>query len=59
MDWAEMLERMYTRWAAAKGFKVETLDRSRGAPIIHPSSNFRPVSSILSLHARGEASQRK
>ncbi len=25
-DWAEMLLRLYTRWAEAKGFKVETLD---------------------------------
>lgn len=25
-DWAEMLLRMYTRWADKKGFKVETLD---------------------------------
>ncbi len=25
-DWASMLLRMYTRWADAKGFKVETLD---------------------------------
>ncbi|UFJ40026.1 peptide chain release factor 2 [Brevibacillus humidisoli] len=25
-DWAEMLLRMYTRWADDKGFKVETLD---------------------------------
>lgn len=25
-DWAEMLLRMYTRWATKKGYKVETLD---------------------------------
>ncbi|WP_408007854.1 peptide chain release factor 2 [Pseudalkalibacillus sp. A8] len=25
-DWASMLLRMYTRWAEAKGFKVETVD---------------------------------
>ncbi|KYG33762.1 peptide chain release factor 2 [Alkalihalobacillus trypoxylicola] len=25
-DWASMLLRMYTRWAEAKGFKVETMD---------------------------------
>jgi len=25
-DWAQMLLRMYVRWAEAKGFKVETLD---------------------------------
>ena len=25
-DWAEMLERMYLRWAARHGFKVEELD---------------------------------
>ena len=30
MDWTEMLERMYLRWAEARGFKVEVLDRTVG-----------------------------
>src|SRR6476619_6683310 len=29
-DWAQMLMRMYTRWAERKGFKVEVLDMSEG-----------------------------
>ncbi|MEO0565592.1 MAG: peptide chain release factor 2, partial [Chloroflexota bacterium] len=29
-DWAQMMERMYTRWAEANGYKYETLDRSDG-----------------------------
>jgi len=29
-DWAKMLLRMYTRWADAKGFKVEWLEESAG-----------------------------
>lgn len=29
-DWAEILERMYLRWAQAKGFKVKTLNRLSG-----------------------------
>ncbi len=29
-DWAQMLARMYTRWAEAHGFKVEILDESEG-----------------------------
>lgn len=29
-DWAQMLERMYLRWAESHGFRLETLDRSEG-----------------------------
>ena len=29
-DWAEMLERMYVRWAEQRGFTVEPVDRSEG-----------------------------
>lgn len=29
-DWAEMLERMYLRYAEKKGFRVEIIDRTRG-----------------------------
>lgn len=30
MDWAQMLERMYLRWAELHGFDVEAFDRSEG-----------------------------
>ncbi len=30
-DWAEMLERMYTRFASSNGFKVKTLERTVGS----------------------------
>jgi peptide chain release factor 2 len=29
-DWANMLSRMYTRWAERRGFKVEEMDRTNG-----------------------------
>jgi peptide chain release factor 2 len=29
-DWAEMLQRMYMRWAERRGFKVETIDEHAG-----------------------------
>jgi peptide chain release factor 2 len=29
-DWAEILERMYIRWAERNGYKIEVLDRSEG-----------------------------
>src|SRR5690606_2000887 len=30
-DWAQMLFRMYTRWAERRGFKVETIEDQAGA----------------------------
>ena len=30
MDWAEMLERMYLRWADQQGFQANITDRSQG-----------------------------
>lgn len=29
-DWAEMLERMYIRWAEQNGYKIDIIDRSEG-----------------------------
>ncbi len=29
-DWAQMLERMYLRWAERRGYRAEVLDRSEG-----------------------------
>ncbi len=36
MDWAGMLERMYLRWAQARGFKVATLSRAPGELLPSP-----------------------
>ncbi|MCB2106689.1 MAG: peptide chain release factor 2 [Rhodobacteraceae bacterium] len=40
-DWAEMLSRMYTRWAAKKGYKVEYLEESPGEGAGIKSATFR------------------
>ena len=40
-DWAEMLVRMYTRWAEAHGYKVEWLEESPGEEAGIKSSTFR------------------
>ena len=36
MDWAEMLERMYLRWADQQGFQATITDRSQGISIPDP-----------------------
>ena len=35
-DWAEMLERMYLRWASAQGFSTHVTDRSAGTHAMLP-----------------------
>ena len=40
-DWAEMLLRMYIRWAERKGFKVEVLDEQAGSEAGIKSATFR------------------
>ncbi|NNE68553.1 MAG: peptide chain release factor 2 [Pyrinomonadaceae bacterium] len=40
-DWAEMLMRMYIRWADKKGFKVEILDEQAGSEAGIKSATFR------------------
>ena len=42
-DWAEMLARMYTRWAEKKGFKLEVCDWSEGEVAGIKSATFRIV----------------
>lgn len=40
-DWAQMLMRMYLRWAERKGFRVEILDEQQGSEAGLKSATFR------------------
>ncbi len=48
-DWAEMLMRMYVRWAERKGFEVELLDRQDGEEAGIKNATF----AARGLHAYG------
>ena len=40
-DWAEMLARMYTRWAEARGYKMQMLEQSEGEQAGIKSATFQ------------------
>ncbi len=44
-DWAEMMARMYTRWAEKKGYKVEYLEESAGE-----GAGIKSVTFLISGH---------
>ena len=51
-DWAQMLLRMYSRWAEKKGYKVELLDESPGEEAGLKSATLR-ISNHKAHHAYG------
>jgi peptide chain release factor 2 len=54
MDWAEMLERMYLRWAENAKCKVEILDRSTGDEAGLKSSTFEVSGKFVYAYLKGE-----
>lgn len=46
-DWAEMLLRMYTRWAAKEGFTTSVLSRAEGDSPTRAALKWRDPSSGL------------
>lgn len=53
-DWAEMLYRMYTRWANANGFKVEELDYLDGEEAGLKSVTFSIIGTFAYGHMKSE-----
>ena len=56
MDWAQMLERMYLRWADSQGFKSTVVDRLEGLHVVsmlwhHARTSCQPLRCILSACA--------
>jgi len=54
MDWAEMLERMYLRWAENSKFKVDSIDRSTGDEAGLKSSTFEVSGKFVYAYLKGE-----
>lgn len=55
MDWAEMLKRMYTRFAASSGFSVSIIDETIGEEAGIKSSVFEMAGSYVYGHLKYEA----
>lgn len=53
-DWAEMLERMYQRWAALRGWKVELIDRVDGEVAGIKSATLKITGSFAYGYAKAE-----
>jgi peptide chain release factor 2 len=53
-DWAEMLMRMYLRWAESKGFKVEIIDQQAGKEAGIKSATFNVIGSYAYGWLRSE-----
>lgn len=54
-DWAQMLLRMYTRWAEARGFDVEVLDEMPGDEAGIKSATLRVVGPYAFGYLQGES----
>lgn len=54
-DWAEMLLRMYLRWAEGEGFEVELLDRKEGQEAGIKSATVRVAGDYAYGHLKGES----
>ena len=54
-DWAEMLLRMYTRWAEARGYQVNLVDQSEGDEAGIKSATLEVRGPYAYGHARAEA----
>jgi peptide chain release factor 2 len=52
-DWAQMLVRMYARWAEAKGYKIEWIEESPGEEAGIKSATFKVISNKESNHPYG------
>ncbi len=52
-DWALMLTRMYSKWAEAKGYKVEWIEESAGEEAGIKSATFKVISQKSADHPYG------